>query len=69
LESKSDEVTETWHKVISNELERQEEEKSDNAKWLDKKHPRVYELVLHESQKNIIKIMNLLEELENEKTK
>jgi len=67
--SKTEEITEIWGKVIENELARQEEEKSDNAKWLQQKHPKVYELVLHETSKTIIKILMFIEEINVEKTK
>jgi len=69
LESKSpEEITKIWSKVIENELERQEEEKSDNAKWLNQNHSKVYELIIHESSNTLVKVLNLLESI-NEKTK
>jgi len=67
-ESSPEEITKIWGKVIENELARQEEEKSDNAKYLDKEHTPIYELVLHENSKTLIKILNTLEAIHNEKT-
>lgn len=68
-ESNPEEITKVWSKVIKNELERQEEEKSDNEKWLTQNHPKVYELIIHESSKTLVLVLNLLEKLNNEKTR
>ncbi len=67
-ESSPEEITKIWGKVIENELARQEEEKSDNAKYLNQKHNPTYELILHEDSKTLIKILHTLEALHNEKT-